>query len=276
MSYSIFENTMVDMPWTDVEKAIKDRAVVLLPTGVIEQHGPHMGLGVDTYLAYKACMLTRDALEKRNIKAIIAPPCYWGINNATGAFTGSFTIRKSTMKALINDIFASLKSWGVEHVFNINWHDDFEHCSTLLDAIKEARVETGIRAYSGISDMLAKRLPLSGKESHVLIYKTPIGEGAPPKYLDIHAGAGETGVMLQYFPGHVDKQLASKLKATALSMEEFALWRQGWGDAKRLTPLGYLGNPSCYNIEEGRLYMEGLAKAAAEQIEACLRPGSNK
>ena len=267
MGYSIFENTIVDMPWTEVEKAIDSSAAVLLPTGVIEEHGPHLGLGVDTYLAYQACKLTRDELETRNIKAILAPPCYWGINNATGAFPGSFTVRKSTMKALLMDIFSSLKRWGVNYVFNINWHDDFEQCSTLLEAISEARVETGIRAYCIISDMLAKRLPLTGRESHVLIYKTSLPLGPPPKCLDIHAGAGETGVMAQYFPQQVDVDLAHKLEATKLNMEEFSTWRQGWSDAKRLTPMGYLGNPADFNAEEGRLYMESLSKAAAGLIE---------
>jgi creatinine amidohydrolase len=56
MSYSIFHETMVGMPWPDVEKSIKNGAIVLLPTGVIEEHGPHMSLGVDIYELY-GCML---------------------------------------------------------------------------------------------------------------------------------------------------------------------------------------------------------------------------
>jgi len=58
MSYSIFDETMVDMPWPDVEKAIEQGAISLLPTGVIEEHGPHMSLGVDTYCSYLLCKLT--------------------------------------------------------------------------------------------------------------------------------------------------------------------------------------------------------------------------
>ncbi len=49
--YSIFDETMVDMAWPQVERAAREAAIILFPIGVIEEHGPHMGLGVDTYLA---------------------------------------------------------------------------------------------------------------------------------------------------------------------------------------------------------------------------------
>ena len=38
MGYSIFDETIVDMAWPDIEKAAKEGAVVLLPIGVIEEH----------------------------------------------------------------------------------------------------------------------------------------------------------------------------------------------------------------------------------------------
>ena len=49
MGYSLFDETMVDMAWPEIEKAAQEGAIVLLPTGVIEEHGPHMGLAMDIY-----------------------------------------------------------------------------------------------------------------------------------------------------------------------------------------------------------------------------------
>lgn len=37
MGYSIFDETMVDMAWPEVEKASREGAIVLFPTGVIEE-----------------------------------------------------------------------------------------------------------------------------------------------------------------------------------------------------------------------------------------------
>ena len=92
MCYSIFDETMVDLSWDKLDELIKEEAVVLLPTGVIEAHGPHMGLGVDTYGSYIKCKLVKELLESKGIKTLIAPPYYWGINNMTGDFPGSFTV----------------------------------------------------------------------------------------------------------------------------------------------------------------------------------------
>ena len=117
--YSIFQETMADMTWQEVEKAAKEGAIVLLPTAVIEEHGPHMGIGVDTYLAYQTCKLVRRELESRGVKALIVPPFYWGINRTTHVFPGTFTVRDKTMKAVLDDILFSLKSWGFTNVFNI-------------------------------------------------------------------------------------------------------------------------------------------------------------
>ena len=244
MGYSIFEETMVDMPWPELEKAIKGGAAVLLPTGVIEEHGPHMGLGVDTYLSYLVCKLTRHELESRGVKTLIAPPYYWGINNATGSFPGSFTVRKETMKSVLFDILDCLKRWGADCVFNINWHDDSHHCAALLEAIKEGSRGTGIKAFSVISNILARRLGLAGEESNVLIYDIPLPKEAPPQGLDIHAGSFETGAMVNYFPDEVNVEMSKALKPTNIKPEDFKVWRQGWDCAKKITPLGYLGNPA--------------------------------
>ncbi len=50
------------MTWPQIEEAVKEGAIALLPTGVIEAHGPHMGLGVDAYGANIHCKLTRRCL----------------------------------------------------------------------------------------------------------------------------------------------------------------------------------------------------------------------
>lgn len=59
MPYSIFSETMVDMKYTEIEKAAQEKWPVLLPIGVIEEHGPHMCLGTDVYLIYNLCKIVK-------------------------------------------------------------------------------------------------------------------------------------------------------------------------------------------------------------------------
>ncbi|MCX7922086.1 MAG: creatininase family protein [Clostridia bacterium] len=270
MGYSIFDDTMVDLPWPELEKKIADGAIALLPTGVIEEHGPHMSLGVDTYLSYMTCKLTKQELETAGIKTLIVPPFYWGINNATGAFPGSFTVRKETMKAVIYDILASLVRWGITYVFNINWHEDSHHCNALFEAIREARVGTGVRAFSIISDSSAIRFGLTGKEEHILVYKDLSPQGAISKYLDIHAGSFETGMMTAFFPNEVDSELTKTLEPSNTTFGDFMIWRQGWSEARKTTPLGYLGNPADFKEEDCIRAMESYIKATCEVIQSLI------
>ncbi len=269
--YSVFDETIVDMTWLQVEKAAKEGAIVLFPTGVIEEHGPHMGLGVDTYLAYLKCKLVRRRLESNGIRTILAPPYYWGVNNNTGAFPGSFTVRKGTMKAVLYDTMASFKRWGFQYLFVINSHGDTEHNLTILDAVREARIDTGISAYYVLSEFDAKvRYRLTGREPHVLLI--PATEARDrPQYLDVHAGTGETGMMVHYFPEQVSVELAKTLKSTNLTPQDLMEWDQSWADARRMTPLGYFGDPASFNPEVARQKMEDTVKSLADLIESFMK-----
>src|SRR6202790_5763993 len=41
----------MDMTWQDVAGADTGRWIAVLPRAAVEQHGPHLPLGVDTYIA---------------------------------------------------------------------------------------------------------------------------------------------------------------------------------------------------------------------------------
>ncbi len=270
--YSIFGETMVDMAWPQIEKAAQEGAIILFPIGVIEEHGPHMGLGADTYLAYLKCKLIRQELESRGVKTLIAPPFYWGINHNTGSFPGSFTVRKETMKAVLYDTLACFRRWGFAYVFLINNHSDGEHNLAILEAVKEARIDTGIRAYFLLSESDAKgRFKLTGNEHYILVQPSSQTQERPAKFFDIHAGGRETGMMVHYFPDQVNKELAKTLKSTNLILQDLMAWDQGWEDARKITPLGYFGDPASFDPEASKKRMESLVRSLTDLIENFLK-----
>lgn len=267
--YSIFHETLVDMSWPEVEKAAKDGAVVLMTTAVIEEHGPHMSCGIDTYLGYFLCKLTRRELESRGIKAVIAPPFFWGVNSATHVFPGSFAIRPETMKALLGDIFASLRSMGFRHIFNINAHGDGQHKRATIEAILEAQKQTGLDIRYLVPEDDARQMGLTGAPpSWVLLHKMPPDEGSGTPYLDIHAGAGETGLVAAFYPGLVNEPLAKTLPPTELTGQNVGEWLK---DARKVTPLGYVGDPAKYDVEEAQAYVPEWGRMMAEAIAGFLR-----
>ena len=264
--YSIFRETMVDMTWPEVEKAAKDGAVVLMTTAVIEEHGPHMSCGIDTYLGYFLCKLTRRELESRGVKAVIAPPFFWGVNSATHVFPGTFAIRPETMKALLGDIFASLKSMGFRHVFNINAHGDGQHRKAAIEAILEAQKQTGLDIRYLVSADDVRQAGLTGEPpSWVLLHRMPPDKSPKTPYMDIHAGAGETGIAAAFLPGLVDLPLAKTLPPTQLTGQQVGEWLR---DARKVTPSGYVGDPAKYNVEEARALVLEWCRMMAEAIAA--------
>ena len=267
--YSIFHETMVDMTWQEVEKAAADGAVILMTTAVIEEHGPHMTCGIDAYLGYLMCKLTRQSLELRGIKTLIAPPFFWGINSISHIFPGSFTVRKETMKALLHDIFTSLKNMGFKNIYNINAHGDGQHIRTAIEAVIEGRDNLDLNVLYLMSEEDAKRSGIQDKAPpFFLIHKVPPLDLEEQEYLDLHAGAFETSIVAAFFPDMVDLDKAKTLPPTKVTAQNIGEWRT---DTLKLTPLGYLGDPTHTDVTWGKKFLEEMCVMMADAIEKNLK-----
>ena len=271
MGYSIFDDTMVEMPWPEIEKAAKQGAIVLLPVGIIEEHGPHMGLAVDTYAAYLMSVLARKKLETNGIKTLIAPPQYWGISEGTATFGGTFSIRKETMQALIVDILASLHRWGLSRVYIINWHADYRHCKVILEAVRDSNQNTGTEARYIISPSDIGRFRLTGEEDYTLIAPSPPIMSEPSKYADYHAGSLETGFMAEYYPDDVDLAMSAALPDSQVTNEDLRALNGTDEEIRKVIPRGYFGNPAAYNVEKARQFTEEYALELANTISGFLQ-----
>ena len=245
-SDSIFDGTMADLSWPEVRQAASEGAIVLLPVGVIEEHGPHLKLGTDIRLAHLFCIMARRDLERFNIQAVIAPPYFWGMNDSTGAFPGSFSCRPETFKAGLHDVFASLKQFGFTRIFIFNWHGDPVHGGILKEAIEDGGRDLNV----DIKLIEPPRWPTLD---------------AAYKGIDIHAGARETSYMAAYFPMQVDATLARSLEPQGGDP-------RGWAGHRALetTPLGYFGNPAGFNAASGNRAAEAGAAAIADWVRAHL------
>lgn len=253
MYTSIFEKTMVNMNWQQVEKAGKEKQPVLFPLGVIEEHGPHIPLGSDIYWSYALCRMVKDKLMSLGGDAVIAPPYYWGVNYCTGAFPGSFSLKPETMKQVLGEIFENLKAFGFEEVYCFNYHGDAKHIGVIVEAIKEARKKLEINCRLVLEGMDLELHGWQGDEEFLLV-SNPLypmewfAEQEPSEQglLDIHAGAFETAVMHYFVPDLVNLEKACQLKSSSLNREGMKKWLQGGNAAKEVVPLGYAGNPAGY------------------------------
>ena len=281
MNSSIFHGTMVDMTYIEIENLIKQDAVVLLPVAVIEEHGPHLPLGTDTYLAYSMCKHVQVELEYANVKSVIAPPFYWGINVATSGFPGSFTVKVDTMKAVLKDTIECVYSWGFNNVYILNLHGDYLHSKTIVDTVKEIYElsSENKKVYNIIPEFFKTRLGLDGSEPYVLIQKDEEEQSSNDDlntvenpYLDIHAGGLETSLMLLEFKELVNEKMARELESSKTTFELLSKWQKGGFEGREVTPFGYCGNPSNIDLNEANRFVDCFAKSSANLIINSIKP----
>jgi creatinine amidohydrolase len=266
--YSIFDETLADLTYPEVEALAREGAVILWGLGVIEEHGPHLPLGTDVYVPAARLRLVRKFLAERGIRALIVPPFYWGVNYVTGSFPGSFMVRPDVVIELMLDVFRSLKKDGFQKVFCFSGHGEALHNTTIDASVVRARADVGLDAYVVLSDALLKRLGIAPGQPHLVVTPAERTVGA---FMDVHAGNWETSIVWATCPDLVRQEIVPTLKSTDFMPPDLAEWRKGGEHAQRKTPLGYLGDPAAADPAQGRQSLEWEAAAMAEAIAARAR-----
>lgn len=113
---------------TDAGSLLDDDRTAVLPTGSCEQHGPHLPLDTDTYLAERvaaaACALTGDPL---------LPSLPYGYNEKELSFAGTVSIPAGQYLDLVVGIGRSLRRSGWRRLVIVNghgWNNDLLRVAT--------------------------------------------------------------------------------------------------------------------------------------------------
>jgi creatinine amidohydrolase len=259
----VFAETIAELTWYEADQAAKSGAIVLWAFGVIEQHGPHLPTGTDVYLPSARLRRVKQVLAERGVASVIVPPYYWGVNHASASFPASFKVRPEIMVELVCDVFASLAGDGYKRVFCTTGHGDSKHNLAIHAAARRSALETKMDISFLADEGLIKRLNIDLSDPNVTPVRT---HSEPRKFPDIHAGRNETSAMLEFYPNLVRQEKIQELRSVDFSMDQLAEWRKGHEFAKRLTPLGYVGNPGQARLEEGVRDNEASVLAMVEAI----------
>jgi len=245
-----------DMTWREVEGVVaRSKGVVLLPVGSVEQHGLHLPLGTDTYLAIG---LAEDAAERTGVP--VAPPIWYGWSPHHMAYPGSTTIRPEILIELVYDVISSLSRHGFKRFIIINGHR-IANIPWLQVAAERAQRELGVRVY------LFDPAYMSREVVDELGFG-PVG----------HADEIETSHMLYRFPELVHLERARDYVPEAKPL--YIVDPRGVGDTLCYVPStvedvaklrevsgGAVGRPTASDREGGRRYHEHLVKRLVEVIK---------
>jgi creatinine amidohydrolase len=127
-----------DMNWMEFQELVPKRIkTVLLPIGTIEAHGV-TNLGTDVSIPLYICERIAD-----DIKAIIAPPVYYGITRSLYDYPGSLTVSSSTFESYATEILISLAEKGFSRIIVMNGHGG--HFDELKNAAMQVHRQNKVK-----------------------------------------------------------------------------------------------------------------------------------
>lgn len=238
--------SIAELTTDEVASALSDVPVVILPFGSIEQHGPHLPCGTDTF----AAELIADALARRT-GGLVAPFCDYGITPLHARYPGSVSLRRSTFESLLTDVCRALVSMGAATLVFVNWH---EGNTASLDAVaNEVQLEGDARCYVAQACYVAQRL-----------YAASGGELT-------HGGGIETLAVMAHDPGLVrlDRGGHSNLPERARAADAMRRSREVYGfvtDVSEIAPEGWYGDPSWATSERAGDFAELVGGDIAERL----------
>ncbi|WP_338563543.1 creatininase [Paraclostridium sordellii] len=194
---------MAEMTWYEFDER-KEKDVVILPVGSVEQHGPHLPLFTDTIISEGFAKLLGE-----RVNGIVMPAINYGYKSqpASGGgplFPGTIDLNGKTLISLVMDILEELIRDGVKKIAIVNSH--FENQAFLLEAI----------------DLVSKKMPTGTKIIMMswwdLISKQTIDkvfdEVEFPGWALEHAAITETSLILKFAPNlvHMDRLIDEKIE----------------------------------------------------------------
>lgn len=248
----------------------RNKTLFILPVGMLEQHGPHLPIGSDTFWVDYSV----ESISKRLSKAqpdwniVLMPSLNYGEGGANEigniqVHPGTYGIRQSTLRSVVADIGGQIAQNKFKWVFVLHGHGAPNHNIAISEASDFVSETFKITMLNITSIAMADAKMGENSEKVAAKYYSPVERASFG--VDIHAGLSETSGMLGLIPRLVNpiyKTLPSRTGTSFVELRQIAL-TPGWQ--------GYFSSPAKANAAYGREDTEVWVAAAADLILSALR-----
>lgn len=248
-----------DLNTRDFSKLDKSKTVIIIPGGILEEHGPYLPSGTDGIFNTRlADDLAHVVAARPGWVALLMPqiPLGAGAANEVGqkySFSGSCTILPHTLRALFMDLADQLGQQGFRWIFVLHGHGDPAH-NRMLDQAGDYFHETygaemvNLFGYLWAMDLKDYRTPGQQKQ-----------DGLPE-----HATMTETSWILALKPQAVapDYKAAPPYAGESIQELEQIASREDWP--------GYFGAPSLASAELGQKMYHQWVQHGTELVNRVL------
>jgi creatinine amidohydrolase len=117
------EHMLERMTWPEVDAALaRGVHAILLPFGSIEQHGPHMPLDTDCFIARALAERAAEHAESEGIRLLVAPTVPVTVSWYHMQYAGSMRLTTETFLRVFREVCDSLFHHGFRTVVVVNGH----------------------------------------------------------------------------------------------------------------------------------------------------------
>lgn len=240
--------SLIHMTWKEVEALDRDKTIIVMPIGSVEQHGPHLPLGTDYLLAEK---LVEQLLkwEESSYTGIVLPVIQFGVNTEHFHFPGTVCIPEAYIEGILEGQADSMMRCGFSRFVIVNSHGGN---TSLLDSfIRRYRIahDCKMTAFTYLSSGVYR--------GHESLFENELG-------LDVHAGEFETSIMQYFFPELVKMDAQPDLDECNLPAKQLP---PGWL-THEWSRSGVMGRPSLATPEKGQKFFAVADQWLREKIES--------
>lgn len=240
--------------WSDVEAYLHRSDIIVIPIGSIEQHGPTGLLGTDA-LCPEGIARATEADHPEDI--LIAPTFSVGSAQHHLGFSGTITLRPSTMLAVLDDWITSLTRHGFRRLYFLNGHGG--NIAPIQTAFAEWYAKFSLYDKHTQTKLILRNWWELGEVEKLCKDLYGKSHGA-------HATPSEVAVTYALFP-ETERRLRSQSKLHP-AIAPYGPIRHA-GDYRQRFPDGRIGSdPTLARGEDGRRLINMAAAALWQELDA--------
>lgn len=245
------------------------RALVILPLGAIEQHGPHLPLLVDWLGAEELARHVAPHLARAGYKVVLAPSMPYGASPLAETWPGTVSLSRTTLKRVIVEVIGSLARHGFRRFVLASYQADPAHVRAMAEAKRAlTRGDRRLRIlFAGFSP--EPRSMAAMLDPRVLrLSRSPRPKG------EWHAGELETALVLARRPDLIRRAVARRLPPVWVDFR--AALRKGARRFEQIVPggAGYFGWPAAARAVTAKRALALRGRLMAGEIIRALGPAA--
>jgi creatinine amidohydrolase len=244
----------MEMTWQDIAGGETARWIAVLPLAAVEQHGPHLPLGVDSFIAEAYLARARDSLPD-DLPVTFLPVQRIGVSAEHLSFPGTLTLSATTAIAAWTELGESLARAGVRKLVFVTSHGG------------------NVAAMELVARDLRTRLHMLAVTVGWHRFGYPDGTfSSDERKHGIHGGDIETSLMLAVKPDTVRMDRAPKATQETVAMAREFKWLGAYRPAgfawmtQDLHPSGAVGDATQATAAKGDAALARGAEAFVELL----------